>query len=756
MSKAIRWQVPFASISGTKYRVDIYDEQDGTWSGITQLLAGDTPFVTDEDSSEDFFAPIRTQTGTLQVCTALPNGGRISLDELLPANNIARPIRLINLDNSNAIEWQGFLSCEAYSQNYTTIPENLSLSVISVLEAMDSVEAKWSESMSFQRILSHCIYAMKAIETESGMSLFGNIYIDGHCNIAMIAKYFFNNVYWDANEQVSGDNIVVEAHSISCKNILERAAEFFGCCWRENGRDIYFEAVGLTTYYAYDTFSNIYNSLIAGTSTLNMQNINAYPADLASREWMETGHKRTIMQGVRRVNVTSKLKDFSCDISLRESPVNSLEENPSARQANWCEVYCNTNENFYNLAEHKHRRGSVTVSLNQSYVSGKLATINLGYNVSAINYENTWFWDNDLYLDNYTGLFLTTSGPQMLVDTAYHYLTSFMGYMRTEDEQENWSLESGLVICGFPDSYRYGSGQYLGISWPSFTKNDYIYKISNPLQFVASKGKFQFKLQFKAFITNLKTQQVWRYKQSGNERGVDIAIKWGNKWLKKTFVNLQITYEWVDQFTIISAKEHSKNTTYGMDGVFTADIPINSLNNGIVSIYVFPKIYGDLEVDGQQNAHGLFITALDLSYQPPEEELVNDRSENIYATEIINAFRDEVSIDLNMASDVNNTKLATMLWESDGVTPVQKLTLDGVQVRPEMNLLDRLATYYGSVRQRLELIVKHPVVNNQQAALPLLKLNGISPDTRKYLPLAESRDWRTDECTLTCFETPTE
>ena len=711
MAKAIKWQIPFASLSGTLYRIDIYAE--GYSGDPIQLTAGESPFVTEEDSSEDFFAPIRTQTGSIQVCTRKPDGTMLTLDDILPANNIDHPVRLINLSNSNAIEWQGFLSCEAYSQNYTAIPENLTLSVISVLEAMDSVEVKWSESMSFQRILSHCIYAMKAIETESGMSLFGKIYIDGHCNIAMIAKYFFNNVYWDANEQVSGDNIVVEAHSISCKKILERVAEFFGCCWRENGRDIYFEAVGLTTYYAYDTFSNIYNSLIADTSTLNMQNINASPANLASSEWMGTDHKRTIMQGVRRVKVTSKLKDFSCDISLRESPVNSLEENPSARQANWCEVYCNTNENFYNLAEHKHRRGSVTVSLNQSYVSGKLATINLGYNVSAINYENTWFWENDLYLDNYTGLFLTTSGSQSLVGTAYHYLTSFMGYMRTEDEQENWSLESGLVICGFPESYRYGSGQYLGISWPSFTENDYIYKISNPLQFVASKGKFQFKLQFKAFITNLKTQQVWRYKQSGNERGVDIAIKWGNKWLKRTLVNLRITYEWVDQFTIISAKEHSKNTTYGMDGVFTADIPINSLNNGIVSVYVFPKIYGDLEVNGQQNAHGLFITTLDLSYQPPEEELVNDRSENIYAAEIINAFRDEVSIDLNIASNVNNTKLATMLWESDGVTPVQKLTLDGVQVRPEMNLLDRLATYYGSVRQRLGLIVKHPVVNSQ-------------------------------------------
>ena len=70
--------------------------------------------------------------------------------------------------------------------------------------------------------------------------------------------------------------------------------------------------------------------------------------------------------------------------------------------------------------------------------------------------------------------------------------------------------------------------------------------------------------------------------------------------------------------------------------------------------------------------------------------------------------------------------------------------------RPEVDLLNRLASYYGAARQTLDLIVKHPTV----AALPLLKLNGIN-DGKVYLPLSESRDWQTGVCKLTCFETPT-
>ena len=51
MAKAIKWQIPFASLSGTLYRLDIYAE--GYSGDPIQLTAGESPFVTEEDSSED-------------------------------------------------------------------------------------------------------------------------------------------------------------------------------------------------------------------------------------------------------------------------------------------------------------------------------------------------------------------------------------------------------------------------------------------------------------------------------------------------------------------------------------------------------------------------------------------------------------------------------------------------------------------------------------------------------------------------------
>ena len=53
MSKGINWQIFFASRT-KKFRIDIYKENART--NPIQLLAGETPFVTNEDASDNFSA----------------------------------------------------------------------------------------------------------------------------------------------------------------------------------------------------------------------------------------------------------------------------------------------------------------------------------------------------------------------------------------------------------------------------------------------------------------------------------------------------------------------------------------------------------------------------------------------------------------------------------------------------------------------------------------------------------------------------
>ena len=745
MAKNIRWQIPFVSIGGTHYRIDIYDE--GTFTPVT-ITGGTSPFTTSEDDSDDYFAPIRTQSGTIEVCTLMPDGNYITLDDLLPASNIARPVRLMNLDTSPAtIEWQGFLSCEAYDQDYTSIPQILQLPVISVLEAMASVEVQLDESKAFLRILGHICNAMKAIETESGMSdLWGSMYLSQYCEYEMVAKYFYNNVYFSTQEQVSGDNIVVEIHSISCKDILSQVAQFFGGCWRENGRDIYFEVIGKSSAFTYNTFANIYNEMINGYMPSGWGVVSMTDSQARQLQWRGTGHQRTVAQGAKRVKVTSKLNDFECKMTLQECPVGSLVENPEARQATWGEVHVNTNETFYSLAEHKHATMQVKAEQVNGQTKISLSKLN---NISGIGYGSTWFWAQNEYLRDYAAL--KGQGATGQVNST---ATSFMAWMRLKaDEQADSELKSGLMICGLPNGYLFSiSPSWIWTAWYTFTESDYLFKQKTPLVFAAMKGHFELDVEWGAFTSNGKTFNTYEKTRSGisaGGRGVEMAIKWGSKWLQYDSNN--DSYSWVSLFATFSARDGQNYEESGLDGKVHLEFPIDGFNAGFVSLYIFPKVYGNFESDGIQDVHNLFITKLDLNYVAPDEELRTDRSENVYAQNLSTAFRDEIETGVEIATDANNTKLATMLWESDGTTPVKLLLLgSGSLIRPEVDLLNRLAAYYGAARQRLELEVAHPTA----APLPLLRLNGISPDTRKYLPLAESRDWQEETCTLTCFETP--
>ena len=153
--------------------------------------------------------------------------------------------------------------------------------------------------------------------------------------------------------------------------------------------------------------------------------------------------------------------------------------------------------------------------------------------------------------------------------------------------------------------------------------------------------------------------------------------------------------------------------------------------------------------------YDVFITQFDISFSPNVTGIDSDRSENHYFRLLGTNFRDEISIGTELASTLNNQPSPSLIMnsETEAMTELNYGTTQAPDMRrPEVDLLNRLAAYYGAARQRLDLIVEHPTA----APLPLLRLNGISPDSRTYAPLAESRDWQQDSSTIKCFEIPTE
>lgn len=701
MAKNIRWQIPFVSLQGIHYRVDIYDE--GTFTPV-QLTAGPTPFVTNEDDSDDFFHPVRSQSGTLQVCTLLPGttDQYITLDDLLPANNIARPVRLINLDNSNVIEWQGFLSCEAYSQDYTGIPQILQLPVISVLEAMASVQLDQSRSSGLALIRVALKTAMDEIMLQSGMSFYTHVNCS-RTSYGILNKYIDQTVLFEQKEYNNENSTTYIVSGLSVKDALERIATYMGWVVREQGTKIYFERMGddiSTSEIQYADFAHPYAvATICDFTTKNLD---------TDVEWMGADHQRTIAGGAKSVEVVAKLEKYRVDMDMPEFPYSDM----------------------------------VSYSITMDGMTephGRL--IYQGVTLQSIVSKNVTFYNNCTQrlkeLDQTTGAFVGDATVAQVLDWALinpdrtatidaiqtaKYVGAFFARIKKNDDD----YRDGLYIVG----NHYWTSQY-----SPEDDTSHIFEMRSLRQFVCSGGK----LILKTKVAHLTVEDAWAY-YDGDECDITVCVKYGNKYWNGT--------EWTTNF----ARFRVSNA----DGANGYEIPCESMMQGeiFIRLYKDSDFGGILQPDIQYEGKDKFISELSLSYELEDHSTLTDRSENHYFRLLGTNFRDEVSISTDLASTLNNEPSPSLVMD-DATTPMKflnYLTGSGTESRrPEVDLLNRLAAYYGAARQRLELEVAHPT----DAPLPLLRLNGIN-DGKVYLPLSESRDWQTDVCKLICFETPEE
>ena len=311
------------------------------------------------------------------------------------------------------------------------------------------------------------------------------------------------------------------------------------------------------------------------------------------------------------------------------------------------------------------------------------------------------------------------------------------------------------MVCGAPIRlYTTMQGLYFSVQENNFGVMDYLYRQRGMLNFRASDGYIRLNIQVSTYLTTdgLKSQLF-----SQHNTAFAIAIQFGDKWAYKSGNN----YGWttgashfmLDIDTEGKGPQNYSGMTEEKEGLF---IPITSDMSGEVIVYIYPETDGYCSADDAPvaNVTGFLITSLQLDYVPPKDRLYlkEDKSENKYISLLKTNFHDEVTIESDLATSLNSPISPSLVMNSasEPTTFLDYATgaLTTKARRPEKDLLSRMASYYGAARQQLKLEVEHPT----DAPLARLKLNGIN-DGKKYLPLAESRDWAEDKSTLTCFET---
>ena len=222
---AIHWQIQFRSLhSNTLYKVNIYDSN---YSGSTpvQLTAAASPFMTQEDDDNDFYIPIRNQSGYLRFIVEDANIVR----QIMPTTATDRPV---TLTHGSSVDWMGFLSCEQYSQPWAPTPYEIEIPVVGIMEAMQGV--MFTQAEGFTSLFS----LINTIADYCPSGLFMVAPEDTHINEVYVNNNNFRQFLTVAER--AERNTANKYDCMSLYDCVEAFCTYFGISLREYQGEIYF------------------------------------------------------------------------------------------------------------------------------------------------------------------------------------------------------------------------------------------------------------------------------------------------------------------------------------------------------------------------------------------------------------------------------------------------------------------------------------------------------------------------------------
>lgn len=241
MSRNIHWQIPFKSLNGDEYTIKIYDEG---WTGnITTFEGGARPFEVQEDDNEDFFTPVRYQSGYF----------RITCDDttwqaLIPTDGTAHLVKLYKKLSaySEVVVWFGYQKAESYSHTLWQYRDEYEFPIVCPLTMLKS--AQWNLASGFNTLeeLINEMFALVGLDSIYYIE-YPNCYVSNLRNkvlgmrISRLHFIEFNDDYLPGSTNPSKQCVWKQTKTPA--DVLENICAMLGwCCHFEEG-NISFSAV---------------------------------------------------------------------------------------------------------------------------------------------------------------------------------------------------------------------------------------------------------------------------------------------------------------------------------------------------------------------------------------------------------------------------------------------------------------------------------------------------------------------------------
>lgn len=291
--------------TGTTYTVNIYD---ATYSGSPVVLRGAAqPFTTQEDSDEDMFIPIRSQSGYLRVFDNGKDSSGTSLGSdwwksLVPAKDSDRPV---TLTAGGSVVWHGFLQSQNFSGTLYGNPQEREFPVIGALSVIAG------EDINFNRGIKNFAFLLKevcdTIDADSGSNVhISTIYVQGGADAR---QWLLKQIDWQNFAQEDSDGVQRAKYSLF--DVLEDMCRFWGWTARTCGTSLYLTCAddGTEQDFLILNRTNL-NTLAAATSDTTTGTV-ASPATVTLADtaalpiFASTSNDDTKIQGPHRAVVKS-------------------------------------------------------------------------------------------------------------------------------------------------------------------------------------------------------------------------------------------------------------------------------------------------------------------------------------------------------------------------------------------------------------------------------------------------------------------
>lgn len=303
MAALRNYSITFKSLrSATVYTVNI---GGGSLSSVVPLKGAAQPFVTEEDASDDFFTPIRRQTGYIRILDNEEDADGYVIDQqnpadwwkdLIPATATERPVTVTTTNNGQTtVHWQGYLQCQNFSGTLYAGVQEREFPVQCVLSVMEGVNpsTQIAETKNFAWVIQSMVTAANGAGKVTEYKFQGSF----DARLWLLKK-----VDWQ-NFMNTVDGEIVPKYS--CLSVLEDVCRFWGWTCRAEGTKLIFSCMDDSLEQDWVSFTEA--QMQAMSTSVGTFEMAPSPVVLTGDIFANINNDETVIGGIKRAVVHTEV-----------------------------------------------------------------------------------------------------------------------------------------------------------------------------------------------------------------------------------------------------------------------------------------------------------------------------------------------------------------------------------------------------------------------------------------------------------------